>query len=43
MVDEYIKHRLAEGARPATINRETQLLAQAIRPFLQKHRLPVPR
>ncbi len=42
MVDEYIKHRLAAGARPATINRETQLLAQAIRPFLQKHRLPVP-
>jgi integrase len=24
------------------VNRETQLLAQAIRPFLEKHRLPVP-
>ena len=42
MVDEYIKRRLAAGARPATVNRETQLLAQAIRPFLQKHRLPAP-
>jgi integrase len=42
MVDEYIRQRLAAGARPATINRETQLLAQAIRPFLLKHRLPVP-
>lgn len=42
MIDDYIKQRLAAGARPATVNRETQLLAQAIRPFLQKHRLPVP-
>ena len=42
MIDAYIKQRVVEGARPATINRETQLLGQAIRPFLQKHRLPVP-
>ena len=41
-IDEYIRQRLAAGARPATINRETQLLGQAIRPFLQKQRLPVP-
>lgn len=42
MIDEYMRRRLAAGARPATVNRETQLLGQAIRPFLQKHRLPVP-
>ena len=42
MIDEYIRRRLAAGARPATVNRETQLLGQAIRPFLEKHRLPVP-
>src|SRR5712692_5100195 len=42
MIDEYIRQRITAGTRPATINRETQLLAQAIRPFLQKHRLPVP-
>jgi len=41
-IDEYIRQRLAAGARPATVNRETQLLGQAIRPFLQKQRLPVP-
>jgi integrase len=42
IIDEYIRQRVGAGARPATINRETQLLGQAIRPFLQKHRLPVP-
>jgi integrase len=42
MIDAYIKQRVVAGARPATINRETQLLGQAIRPLLQKHRLPVP-
>jgi len=42
MIDQYIRQRLTSGARPATVNRETQLLAQAIRPFLEKHRLPVP-
>jgi integrase len=42
MIDEYMRRRIAAGARPATINRETQLLGQAIRPFLQKHRLPMP-
>jgi integrase len=42
MIDEYMRRRLAAGARPATVNRETQLLGQAIRPFLQKHRLPMP-
>jgi integrase len=42
IVDEYIRQRVSAGARPATINRETQLLGQAIRPFLQKHRLPAP-
>ncbi len=30
-IDGYVKRRLAEGAAPATVNRETQLLGQALR------------
>ncbi len=41
-VDQYIRQRLTAGARPATINRETQLLGQAVRPFFTKLGLPVP-
>lgn len=39
-VDRYVQDRLTAGARPATVNRETQLLAQAVRPFLAKLGLP---
>jgi integrase len=39
-VDRYVEARLREGARPATVNRETQLLAQAVRPFLARLGLP---
>jgi len=50
-LDRYIADRL-EGrlgtarkaaAKPATVNRETQLLGQALRPFLERHRFPVPK
>jgi len=41
-VDGYIRDRLAAGARPATVNRETQLLGQAVRPFFARLGLPVP-
>jgi integrase len=39
-IDQYIKTRQDAGARPATINRETQLLGQAVQPFLAKLGLP---
>ncbi len=39
-VVRYIFRRRAAGAAPATVNRETQLLDQALRPFLKKCRLP---
>ena len=39
-VDRYVEARLRESARPATVNRETQLLAQAVRPFLARLGLP---
>jgi len=39
-VDRYVEARLREGAKPATVNRETQLLAQAVRPFLARLGLP---
>ena len=41
-IDHYIRERLARGARPATVNRETQLLGQAVRPFYTRLGLPVP-
>jgi hypothetical protein len=41
-IDAYIRGRVAAGARPATINRETQLLGQAVRPFLARLGLPAP-
>src|SRR5262249_42464435 len=41
-IDRYVRDRLAAGARPATVNRETQLLGQAIRPFLARLGLPLP-
>lgn len=41
-VDRYIRERLAAGAAPATVNRETQLLAQAVRPFFARLGLPAP-
>jgi integrase len=30
-IDRYVKHRLAAGKKPATVNRETQLLGQAFK------------
>jgi len=39
-VDRYIRERLKAGARPATVNRETQLLGQAVRPFFARLGLP---
>lgn len=41
-IDDYIRRRLSEGARPATVNRETQLLGQAVRPFFERLGLPAP-
>src|SRR5262245_61264838 len=41
-IDRYVRDRLTAGARPATVNRETQLLGQAVRPFLARLGLPVP-
>jgi integrase len=41
-VKSYVAKRKKAGAASATINRETQLLGQAIRPFLERLRLPVP-
>lgn len=41
-VDRYITGRREAEVAPATVNREMQLLGQALRPFLEKHRLPVP-
>jgi integrase len=41
-LDRYIGERIKAGDPPATVNRRTQLLGQALRPFLTKHRLPVP-
>ena len=38
-VDNYIESRLAEGMAPATVNRETGLLAQALRLAVDRHRL----
>jgi integrase len=35
-IDRYVKHRLADGKKPATVNRETQLLGQAFK-LAQKH------
>ena len=37
-IDRYVKHRLMEGKRPATVNRETQLLGQAFK-LAQEHGL----
>jgi integrase len=41
-IDHYIRGRLAGGTRPATINRETQLLGQAVRPFFTRLGRPAP-
>ena len=38
-IDRYITERLAQGKRPATVNRETQLLGQAFRLGMERHRL----
>lgn len=38
-VDAYVEDRLEAGKAPATINRETQLLGQAMRLALARHRL----
>lgn len=38
-VDAYIKERLAAGKAEATVNRETQLLGQAMRFAYQRHRI----
>lgn len=38
-VDRYIEERLDAGKRPATVNRETQLLGQAFRLALQRKRV----
>jgi hypothetical protein len=37
-IDRYMKQRLEEGKKPATVNRETQLLGQAFR-LAQERRL----
>jgi integrase len=39
-VDSYIRQRLEEGARPATVNRNTQLLAQAYKLAIERKQLP---
>jgi integrase len=41
-VDNYVDRRKAEGAAPATINRETQLLGQALRLGLRRGKLAGP-
>jgi integrase len=41
-VAQYIRQRLAAGVAPASVNRGLQLLGQAVRLFLTKHRLPMP-
>ena len=41
-VDRYITERRKAGKADATINRGTQLLGQALRPFLEKHQRPTP-
>jgi integrase len=41
-VSRYVAQRVKAGHANASINRGTQLLGQALRPFLTKHRLPVP-
>lgn len=38
-VDRYVEERLAAGKRPATVNRETQLLGQAFRLALRRKRV----
>jgi integrase len=42
-IDHYIADRVKKGHAPASINRSTQVLGQAIRGFLEEHRLPVPK
>jgi integrase len=37
-IDRYVKHRLVDGKKPATVNRETQLLGQAFK-LAQEHGL----
>jgi integrase len=39
-VDQYAKARIAAGAKAATVNRETQLLGQAVQPLLAALGLP---
>jgi integrase len=39
-IDRYVKARIPTGAQPATVNRETQLLGQAVQPFLATLGLP---
>ncbi len=42
-IERYIRDRIAHGASPATVNRETQLFAQALTPFFAKKlRQPMP-
>ncbi len=41
-MDAYIAKRKQAEATHASVNRGTQLLGQAIRPFMEKHRRPVP-
>src|SRR5437899_5688040 len=41
-ITRYIAGRVKAGHAPASINHSLQVLLQAIRPFLTKHRLPVP-
>ena len=38
-IDGYVERRLAEGAAPATVNRETQLLGQALRLGVERGKL----
>ena len=40
-VDQYISTRLAQGSAPATINRSTQLLAQAFKLAVERRRLSI--
>ena len=41
-VDDYVERRLAEDAAPATVNRETQLLGQALRLGLRRGKVAGP-
>src|SRR5690349_15540723 len=41
-INRYIARRVKAGHAASSINHSTQLLLQAIRPFLTKHLLPVP-